>query len=66
MLAGLVLLLETVPRWFSIPGLTDAELRPAYLESEDDRAFAPHPYLLYSPKPDYSGPHRDAEAGDAR
>ena len=63
-LAGLVLLLETVPRWFSIPGLTDAELRPAYLESEDDRAFAPHPYLLYSPKPDYSGPHRDAEAGD--
>ena len=64
-LAGTILILETVPRWISIPGLTAAELNPAYLESTADRAFAPHPYLLYAPKPNYA---REAAPGstDAR
>ena len=52
-LAGTLVILETVPRWVSIPGLTTAELKPPYLESTADRAFEPHPYMLYSPKPDY-------------
>lgn len=61
-LAGVLVILETVPRWVSIPGLTAAELRPPYLESTADRAFAPHPYLLYSPKPDYA---RAADPGSS-
>ena len=59
-LAGLLLIFETVPRWFSIPGLTRAELSPPYLDSTADRAFAPHPYLLYTPKPGY---RRSADPG---
>ena len=62
-LAGTVLLLETVPRWVHVPGLTDAELRPAYLDSPEDRAFEPHPYLLYTPKPGY---RRAGEGAGAR
>lgn len=61
-LAGALVILETVPRWVSIPGLTADELRPPYLESTADRAFAPHPYLLYSPKPNYA---RAADPGSS-
>ncbi len=64
-LAGLLLIFETVPRWFPIPGLTRAELNPPYLDSTADRAFAPHPYLLYTPKPGYRR-GADPESSGAR
>lgn len=64
-LVGLALIFETVPRWFSIPGLTRIELNPPYLDSAEDRAFAPHPYLLYAPKPNY-GRRADPASPGAR
>ncbi len=64
-LTGLIVIFETVPRWVSIPGLTQMELKPPYLESSAQRAFAPHPYLLYAPKPNY-GRAVDPEGPGAR
>ncbi|MEM9800501.1 MAG: SGNH/GDSL hydrolase family protein [Planctomycetota bacterium] len=53
-LLGAVLLLETVPRFVDVPGLEPETLDPPYLDSAEDRAFEPHPYLIFTPKPGYS------------
>lgn len=47
-----VALLETLPRWFEIPGLTLKELDPVRFEYQRARV-EPHPYLAYAPKPNF-------------
>lgn len=50
-LLGFLLLLETVPRFVTLPGLEMDELRPSYVASTEGRAFEPHPYLIFTPIP---------------
>jgi lysophospholipase L1-like esterase len=50
-----VVLLETVPRWVAVPGLTLHELDPVRLAYRTAR-IEPHPYLAYVPKPGFANP----------
>lgn len=52
-LLGALVLFETVPRFISIPGLDAETLNPGYLLSDGKKAFVPHPYLIFTPKPGY-------------
>lgn len=60
-LATLILLLETLPRFVDIPGLELEELNPLVRHLRLARIQA-HPYLAYSPKPNFVSP---AEAEQA-
>ncbi|MEM9379623.1 MAG: SGNH/GDSL hydrolase family protein [Planctomycetota bacterium] len=64
-LAGALLLLETVPRFVSLPGLDRATLDPPYLQAEAKRNFVPHPYLIFTPRPGYerSDPGKEIRHG---
>ncbi|MFT5734486.1 MAG: lysophospholipase L1-like esterase [Planctomycetota bacterium] len=50
-LVAFLLIFETVPRFFSIPGLEPEVLAPEYVTSQATRKFEPHPYLIMTPKP---------------
>ena len=62
--AMIVVLIETVPRWIAIPGLTRDDLMPRYLVPHNQRTEG-HPYLAYRERPnwdsrieDYADPKR--------
>lgn len=55
-LALLLLLVETVPRLFDLPGLTREHLNPVYLKQEEARGLIPHPYISYVLRPSWSSP----------
>jgi hypothetical protein len=50
----LLVFTELVVRFVPLPGLSRAELNPAYLASADAFRTIPHPYLAYGLKPSYA------------
>ncbi len=54
-LAGLLVLLETLPRFFEIDKLTPSELDPLAAAFKDSR-IEPHPYLAYSNRKGFKKP----------
>jgi lysophospholipase L1-like esterase len=63
----LAVLLETVPRWIDLPGLTRDDLMPRYLVPSNQRLEG-HPYLAYRERPswdsrieDYKDPSKFAQ-----
>lgn len=52
-LLAVIGLFEIVPRVVDVPGLEPEVLNPAYVASQDGKAFVPHPYLIFTPKPGY-------------
>ncbi|MAF65739.1 MAG: hypothetical protein CMJ84_08785 [Planctomycetes bacterium] len=52
-LVAALVVLETLPRWVDLPGLSAGELDP-YAEGERNARVQPHPYLAYAPKPNHS------------
>ena len=53
MVLGLILF-ETIPRLFDLPGLTLEELDPSQIKQVEERRTMPHPYLGYALRPGWS------------